>query len=383
MNRPLLLIAALTAALLHAGCAPACGPSTCDGCCDTNDVCRSMTADACGQGGGACTACAPLQQCIAGVCGFQSFGGTYAGTGGSGGNAGSATTASGTGSGTLGSNGTLGGSSSAAGGTGTRGSGDGSSSGGSGSTGTTAASSATSSSTSGTTSSSTTASSTSTATSTTSTSTSSTSSTSTSTSTTSSSTTTTSSSTTTGGTLGTTSSSTSSTSTSSSTSSTGSTGAGVGGAQLAGTRAFNVRTAMHYLGRDNDGGVTTSRVTLVLADSAYDCAGLRANGGYLPISTTKVVVIDVENLFGFGLQGGTYTMPTTSSLGVPTSDVALTWKEFFPDGGSLAYGGQQGGTVRMPQPNRTTMTGDFNAVLGDTPRSQLTGSFATVYCDYP
>lgn len=55
-----------------ASCSPApkpCGPSTCNGCCDSAGECLAGTAVfECGLGGGACMACRPNELCRAGAC---------------------------------------------------------------------------------------------------------------------------------------------------------------------------------------------------------------------------------------------------------------------------------------------------------------------------
>src|SRR5205823_5259580 len=68
--RRFVLIASLA---LLAGCqtdtTPACGPSNCTGCCDSNGLCQNGAApQACGELGGACSACAGNQLCQFGFC---------------------------------------------------------------------------------------------------------------------------------------------------------------------------------------------------------------------------------------------------------------------------------------------------------------------------
>lgn len=50
---------------------PACGPGTCNGCCDSNGECLAGSAVfECGTGGAMCTACQPNELCRDGVCGL-------------------------------------------------------------------------------------------------------------------------------------------------------------------------------------------------------------------------------------------------------------------------------------------------------------------------
>lgn len=113
------------AALVFVACGPTgqgnCGPTNCDGCCDTAGKCRTGDqSDSCGSGGNNCDVCSGGQVCAAKACvlplGGGAGGGTGGGTGGgamdggSGGGAGGGTgggaTGGGSGGGTGGGTGT-------------------------------------------------------------------------------------------------------------------------------------------------------------------------------------------------------------------------------------------------------------------------------------
>ena len=79
------LILSFTVGLLWSACGSkaACGPSTCDGCCDSTDVCRTGSqAASCGKAGAMCDICASGQTCAAGVCSSGGGGGSGGGSGG-------------------------------------------------------------------------------------------------------------------------------------------------------------------------------------------------------------------------------------------------------------------------------------------------------------
>lgn len=66
----LLLLATLGLSCGTTAPPPACGPKTCDGCCDSTDKCRTGgLTDACGLLGVACDVCVTGQVCAAGRCG--------------------------------------------------------------------------------------------------------------------------------------------------------------------------------------------------------------------------------------------------------------------------------------------------------------------------
>jgi hypothetical protein len=94
MNRMLVGVVAVGMTLGGVGCATKCGPSNCGGCCDPSGLCEAPSASFCGLGGNVCTACAPVQACLAGVCGFEA--GTIGGSTGSTTSTASTTSSSGT-----------------------------------------------------------------------------------------------------------------------------------------------------------------------------------------------------------------------------------------------------------------------------------------------
>lgn len=68
---PVALLAAATLATVACGTPPppACGPQSCEGCCDSQGICRRGDTDpACGLGGVACNVCSNIQTCRAQVC---------------------------------------------------------------------------------------------------------------------------------------------------------------------------------------------------------------------------------------------------------------------------------------------------------------------------
>lgn len=69
--------------LVGCGSPKSCGPSTCEGCCDSGGICRAGTqAASCGTGGNQCAECASGESCVASACSSGGGGGAGGGTGG-------------------------------------------------------------------------------------------------------------------------------------------------------------------------------------------------------------------------------------------------------------------------------------------------------------
>ncbi|MEW5739073.1 MAG: HmuY family protein [Myxococcota bacterium] len=83
----LAVLAPLAAALVFVACGPTgqstCGPSSCEGCCDSTGKCRTGDqVDACGLGGNNCNVCSGGQTCAAKQCVLPVGGGAGGGMGG-------------------------------------------------------------------------------------------------------------------------------------------------------------------------------------------------------------------------------------------------------------------------------------------------------------
>jgi hypothetical protein len=138
-----------------------------------------------------------------------------------------------------------------------------------------------------------------------------------------------------------------------------------------------VQAALEFTAKDADGGPATNDVAFGLYDAPVTCAALQANGGYLPTSVHHVVFGEVSSIFGTALQGGNYTIPTST-----LDDASLFLRTFFDDGGYSdqdASGGQihYDGSILNPI-SASLLTGSFSATL---PTSTLTGTFTAPYCD--